>query len=284
MMDGENSMYNLAGKVALVTGAGGKQGIGRAIAMRLAREGADVIVNDLEAGRAGGSGSSWRGVPDVVEGIEALGREALGILADVSDAAEVERMVNEALGRFAQIDILVNNAASRPGRDRVPVVELEEEAWDLVQRVTVKGTFLCSRAVAREMIRRGKGGKILIISSTRGKRGEACYAAYCASKFAVIGFGQSLALELAPHQIQVNTICPGMVDTERIGDMAAAVELDGQTAEEYRAEMLRERAAKVPLGRIAEGADIARVAAFLASAESDYLSGLSISVTGGQSD
>jgi NAD(P)-dependent dehydrogenase (short-subunit alcohol dehydrogenase family) len=274
-------MYNLEGKVALVTGAGGKQGVGRAIAMRLAQEGADVVVNDLEAPSKNVRPSGWRGVPDVVQGIEALGRRALGVLADVSDAAQVERMVSETIERFGQIDILVNNAASRPGSDRVPVVELEEDAWDLVQRVNVKGTFLCSRAVARQMICRGNGGKILIISSTKGKRGEACFAAYSASKFAVIGFGQSLALELAQHRIQVNVICPGIVETERISDMAAAMARNGESEEECRAQMLRERAAEIPLGRIAEGADIARVAAFLASAESDYLTGLAISVTGG---
>ena len=274
-------MYNLEGKVALVTGAGGRQGIGRAIAMRLAQDGADVIVNDVETPSGNVRPSGWRGVPDVVQGIEALGRGALGVLADVSDAVQVERMVDETLERFGHIDILVNNAASRPGRDRAPVVDLEEDAWDLVQRVNVKGTFLCSRAVARKMIRRGNGGKILIMSSTKGKRGEPGFAAYSASKFAVLGFGQSLALELAQHRIQVNAICPGMVETERISDMAAAMTEEGESAEALQAQILRERAAEIPLGRVAEGADIARIAAFLASSESDYLTGIAISVTGG---
>ncbi len=274
-------MYDLEGKVALVTGAGGEHGIGRAIATRLAQEGADVVVNDLDAPSGDAGQTGWRGVPDVVQDIEALGRQALGVFADVSDAAQVDRMVSETLERFGHIDILVNNAASRPGRDRVPVVELEEQAWDLVQRVNVKGTFLCSRAVARTMIRRGKGGKILIVSSAKGKRGEASFAAYSASKFAVIGFGQSLALELAPHQIQVNIMCPGMVDTGRLDDMAAAMRREGQSEEECRAELVHERAARIPLGRVAKVDDIARTAAFLASAESDYLTGLAISVTGG---
>ena len=274
-------MYNLRGKVALVTGAGGKQGIGRAIAMRLAQEGADVVVNDLGPPSEEPPRSGWRGVPDVVAEIEELGRGALGALADVSDATQVDRMLSETIERFGHIDIVVNNAASRPGRDRVPVVELDEDAWDLVQRVNVRGTFLCSRAAAREMISQGSGGKIVIISSTKGKRGAASYAAYSASKFAVIGFGESLALELAPHQIQVNMICPGMVETERISAMAAAMAREGESEEERRAQMLRDRAAEAPLGRVAEGADIARVAAFLASAESDYLTGVAISVTGG---
>lgn len=274
-------MYNLEGKVALVTGAGGERGIGRAIATRLAREGANVVVNDIVSNPHAASESQWQGVPDVISEIEDLGRQAKGIVADISDAAQVDDMVRQAIDRFGRVDILINNAGSPPGRDRVPVVELEEDAWDLVQRVNVKGTFLCSRAVAREMIKRGDGGKIIIISSGAGKRGMARYAAYCASKFALIGFTQSLALELAPHRINVNAICPGLVDTERIAGIAAALAPEGQTADEYRARMIEERSREIPLGRAALGTDVAVVAAFLASAESDYLTGLSIPVAGG---
>ncbi len=274
-------MYNLEGKVALVTGAGGERGIGRAIATRLAREGANVVVNDIVSNPHAASESQWQGVPDVISEIEALGRQAIGIVADISDAAQVADMVRQAIDRFGRVDILINNAGSPPGRDRVPVVELEEDAWDLVQRVNVKGTFLCSRAVAREMIKRGDGGKIIIISSGAGKRGMARYAAYCASKFALIGFTQSLALELAPHRINANAICPGLVDTERIAGIAAALAPEGQTADEYRARMIEERSREIPLGRAALGTDVAVVAAFLASAESDYLTGLSIPVAGG---
>ncbi len=274
-------MYNLEGKVALVTGAGGERGIGRAIATRLAREGANVVVNDIVSNPHAASESQWQGVPDVISEIEALGRQAIGIVADISDAAQVDDMVRQAIDRFGRVDILINNAGSPPGRDRVPVVELEEDAWDLVQRVNVKGTFLCSRAVAREMIKRGDGGKIIIISSGAGKRGMARYAAYCASKFALIGFTQSLALELAPHRINVNAICPGLVDTERIAGIAAALAPEGQTADEYRARMIEERSREIPFGRAALGTDVAVVAAFLASAESDLLTGLSIPVAGG---
>ncbi len=274
-------MYNLEGKVALVTGAGGERGIGRAIATRLAGEGANVVVNDIVSNPHGTSGSQWKGVPDVIREIEDLGRQAMGVVADISDAAQVDDMVRQAIDRFGQVDILVNNAGSPPGRDRVPVVELEEDAWDLVQRVNVKGTFLCSRAVTREMIKQGDGGKIIIISSGAGKRGMARYAAYCASKFALLGFTQSLALELAPHRINVNAICPGLVDTERIAGIAAALAPEGQTAEEYRARMIEERSKGIPLGRAALGTDVAVLAAFLASAESNYLTGLSIPVAGG---
>src|SRR5919197_685884 len=175
-------MYDLHGKVAVVTGAGGEHGFGRSIAVRLAREGADVVVNDVASNPYPDRPSKWSGLRDVVREIEAMGRQSVGIVADVSDSTQVEDMVSQALKRFGQIDILVSNAASRHGRDVVPVVELDEEVWDEAMRVNVKGTFLCSRAVARSMIRRGQGGKIIVMSSMVGKRGQARRAAYCASK------------------------------------------------------------------------------------------------------
>jgi NAD(P)-dependent dehydrogenase (short-subunit alcohol dehydrogenase family) len=282
-------MYDLNGKVAIVTGAGGRHGIGRAIATRLAREGADVVVTDipqsLEAIRDEDRLEGWEGLPSVVREIEAEGRQSLGLFSDVSDSGQVDQMVGQVLERFGHIDILVNNAGSRPGRDRVPVVELEEDAFDEVMRVNVRGTYLCSRAVARHMVARDQagngGGKIIIISSGAGKRGIARYAVYCASKFALVGFTQALAQEMAPHRVNVNAICPGLVDTERVDFIAAALAPEGQSAEEHRALMVRERSTRVPLGRIAQGDDIAKMAAFLSSAESDYMTGLSISVSGG---
>ncbi len=274
-------MYDLSGKVALVTGAGGEKGIGRAIATRLAQEGADVVVNDVASRPYSDSPTGWGGLPDVVKEIEALGRQGLGIVADVTDNSQVEDMVRQIVERFGHIDILVNNAGSRPGKDRVAVVDLEEEAWDLVQRVNVKGTFLCSRAVARQMIPQDRGGKMIVISSSAGKRGHARFAAYCSSKFALIGFTQSLALELAPHKINVNAICPGLVDSERLIFISAAMASEGETAEQYRTRYLEGRSAETPLGRVADGSDIARTAAFLSSSESDYLTGLAISVSGG---
>lgn len=278
-------MYDLSGKVAIVTGAGGRHGIGRAIATRLAREGADVVVTDIpqsvEAIRPQDRAEGWEGLPSVVQEIEAAGRQALGLFSDAADSGQVEEMVGQVLARFGHIDILVNNAGSRPGRDRVPVVELTEDAFDEVMRVNVRGTYLCSRAVARHMIARQQGGKIIIISSGAGKRGIARYAVYCASKFALVGFTQALAQEMAPHRVNVNAICPGLVDTERVDFIAAALAAEGQSAEEHRAMMVRERSTRVPMGRIAQGEDIARLAAFLSSAESDYMTGLSISVSGG---
>ncbi len=273
-------MYDLSGKVALVTGAGGERGFGRAIANRLADEGADVIVNDIALNPYGGDGG-WAGLEAVASEIAARGRRSFAAVADVSDSAQVDRMMREALERFGRIDILVNNAGSRPGPDRVPLIELTEEAFDEVQRVNVRGTFLCARAVARHMVERGGGGKIIVIASTAGKRGMPRYAAYTASKFALVGFTQSVAHELGPHGVNVNAICPGLAETERVIHIADAVRPSGTSAEEHLREMVRERAAANPMGRITETQDIARMAAFLASAESDYLTGLAVSVSGG---
>lgn len=274
-------MYDLRGKVALVTGAGGEQGIGRAIAVRLAQEGADVVVNDVDPNPYSGRSSSWGGVVDVVRQIEDIGRESIHIIADVSDSNQVDEMFRRVIERFGHLDILINNAGSRPGPDRVPVIELEEDVFDTVQRVNVKGTFLCSRAGAREMIRQGRGGKIISMSSGMGKKGRARYAAYCASKFAIVGFTQALAHELAPHRINVNAICPGLVDTERVGYIAEAFTPPGVSVEEHHAAMLNARGEDIPLGRVAQSSDVARMAAFLASDESDYMTGLAVSVSGG---
>ena len=274
-------MYNLNGKVALVTGAGGKNGIGRAIATRLAKEGADVAVNDITEHPYAADQADWQGLPDVVREIEAMGQSAISVVADVTDAKQVREMVDQTVAHFGKIDILVNNAGTIAGKDRVPVVDLAEEDWDRVQGVNVKGVFLCSQAVARHLIAQGTGGKIINMSSVTGKRGSARFAAYSASKFAVIGFTQSLAHELAPYQVNVNAICPGLVDTERIGHLASVLMPDNLSPDEQLSEYARRSEAAVPFGRLAEGADVAKMAAFLASDEAAYLTGVSITVSGG---
>jgi len=270
-------MYDLEGKVALVTGAGGELGIGRAIATRLAKEGADVVVSDLRDQPRDG----WGGLSAVRDEIEAGGRKSLAIETDVGDADQVQSTVDATIEAFGRLDILVNNAGALAGPDRVPVVELEESAWDLVQRVNVKGTFLCSRAAARHMIGRDGGGRIISMSSVSGKKGTARYAAYSASKFAVIGFTQSLANELAPYGVRVNAICPGLIETERVMGMAEGLKPEGVTAEAFREEMIQRANDYTPLGRIGTGADVAKMAAFLASDESEYLTGLAMTVAGG---
>ena len=216
-----------------------------------------------------------------VKEIEDLGQQAIPIVADVSDADQVNNMILQALGKFGHIDILVNNAGAPAGSDRVPLVDLEEEDWDIVHRVNVKGTFLCCRAIARHMMNRNQGGKIINISSLAGKRGVARYAAYCSSKFAVIGLTESLAKELAPHRINVNAICPGLVDTERVGHIASAIMPEDLSPSEQREQLVQQATSSVPFKRIAQGSDVANMAAFLASSESDYLTGLAVTVAGG---
>ncbi len=274
-------MYDLSEKIALVTGAGGEHGIGRAIAMRLAEDGADLAVSDVTEALYADRGTDWAGLPQVVDEIRRLGRRSIGITADVTKSVEVENMIREVIDEFGRIDILVNNAGAPAGPDRVPVTELDEAVWDQVQLVNVKGTFLCCRTVARHMIDRDGGGKIINMSSRLGKCGEAKHTAYCASKFAIVGFTQSLAMELAAHRINVNALCPATVDTERIDAIANATVPGTSTISEKRRQMLEKIASDVPLGRITQACDIAQTAAFLASSESDYLTGLAISVSGG---
>ena len=279
-------MYNLQGKTALVTGAGGERGIGRAVAARLAKEGADIIVSDLVANPYPGDSSEWKGLPSVVREIEAAGRSAEAILADVSKADDVERLVSGGIDRFGRIDILVNGAGSLPGKDRVLVVDMEEEAWDKEMNVNAKGVFLMCRAASRHMIDRGGGGKIINIASTSGRIGRKRFSAYCASKAAIIRFTQALAQELGPHGINVNSVSPTAVDTERVGFIEEAVS-DGavqgtswKNSEAHRA-FIQEKAGISPLGRVARGDDVAQTVAFLASPESDYLTAVDLVVAGG---
>ncbi|HXG16703.1 MAG TPA: SDR family NAD(P)-dependent oxidoreductase [Calidithermus sp.] len=273
----------LTGKVAMITGSGGERGFGRAIARRLAAEGADLFLTDVTptgvtvvpSKPAGG----WRGLEAVADEVRAAGRRAVTALVDVRSADQVEAAVQRALDAFGRLDILVNNAAAPPGADRVPVVELGEEAWDTVLDVNLKGAFLCSRAVARAMLERGTRGRIVNMASNCGKVGYPRMAAYCASKFGLIGFTQALALELAPAGITVNAICPGGADTDRLDYLGRRP--DGSFDPALRARGIAERAAAVPLGRLATPEDVAAVTAFLVSEEAEYITGQAINVAGG---
>ncbi len=272
-------MYDLTGKVAVVTGAGRDHGIGRAIALRLAREGADVVVGDICRGFAAfpdyGLGDR-EGLEETARQVRELGVRALPVCVDVTDAAAVSAMVASALDEFGHIDILVNNAGGAPGP--APVILMEEAAWNQTLAINATGTFLCSREVARHMVERGGGGRIINISSSAGKSGGPFLAAYSAAKAAIIAFTRVLALELAQHGVLVNAVCPGQVDTElqRWGWRATAFVL-GQTYEEVVADDVR----RIPLGRLESPEDVANLVAFLASAESSYMTGQAINVTGG---
>ncbi|NIU63508.1 MAG: SDR family NAD(P)-dependent oxidoreductase, partial [Pseudomonas stutzeri] len=195
-------MYDLKGKVAIVTGAGRKLGIGRAIALRLAREGADVAVADIcrefEEFPDYGLGM-WEGLKSTAEEISALGVRGLPVKVDVTDSQAVDEMVAQTLDAFGRIDILVNNAGGVVGP--APALWLEEAAWNKTLAINATGTFLCSQRVARAMIGRREGGKIINIASIAGKGRSPALAAYCAAKAAVLGLTRVLALELAASAI-----------------------------------------------------------------------------------
>jgi NAD(P)-dependent dehydrogenase (short-subunit alcohol dehydrogenase family) len=276
-------MGRLEGKVAMVTGSGGQRGFGRAIARRLAAEGADLLLTDIAPAGirvvAAKRATGWRGLEAVADQVREAGRRAVIAQVDVRSADQVQGAVDLADRTFGRIDILVNNAAAPPGADRVPVVELPEEAWHVILETNLTGTYLCSKAVAGLMVARGTSGRIINMSSNCGKVGYARLAAYCASKFGVIGFTQALAMELAPHRITVNAICPGSADTDRLDFLGRRP--DGSYDEALRAGAIAERSAQIPLGRVATAEDVAELAAFLGSDAAGYITGQAINLAGG---
>ena len=241
-------------EVAMVTGS--SRGIGEAIALALAREGASVVIVDMDP----------TGGEQVVRDIEKLEAEAIFVRGDVSNRTDVERMVRATLDGFDKIDILVNNAGIH---DAGPFVEESEELWQRMFAVNVMGTVLPSQAVVPEMMRKNRG-KIVHISSKAAVVGEPYHAAYSASKGAILALTRAMAIELAPYNITVNAICPGPIYTDM---------LLGATDADQREELL----ADAPLGRLGQPEDIAGAVLYLASDESDWCTGQVISVDGGMS-
>jgi NAD(P)-dependent dehydrogenase (short-subunit alcohol dehydrogenase family) len=272
----------LTGKKALVTGAATKRGMGHAIALRLAEEGADVAVLDRDpAPRSLFPGDEgWRGLDEIAEEIRQRGRDALTIVADVSNFPEIERAAKMVVDRFGGIDILVHCAAIR-GRPNIDVVDGEVEEWRRIFEVNLLGSFIVSKCVGRYMIERG-GGKIVLFASLAARMGVKGSAAYAASKWGVIGLVQSLALELAPYKINVNAVCPGMIITnlrdEYFEEQARRM---GTSPEEVRQKEYAELSKIIPLGRMGTVEDIANMVSFLVSEKSNYITGQSINVCGG---
>ena len=251
-------------KIAVVTGAG--QGIGRAIALHLAEAGANVAVADINSAT----------VEDTATAISALGRGSLAIHADMGSVEEIDRMVSEATDAFGRIDIIVNNA----GVTRyLYVMDVEEADWDRIHRVNAKGVFFCMQRAAREMISQGDGGRIINIASIAGKgyRGTS-NAAYAASKGAVLAMTMIAADQLARHNINVNAICPGVTNTElSLTNMRNRAERTGASL----ADLERERAARIPIGRANTPEDIADMARFLAGPGARNITGQAFNVDGG---
>jgi len=278
----EVTMYNLQNKVAIVTGAVGRTGLGRTIAKRLAREGADIVVVDKFAilPQDRDPAGEWKGAESVANEIKALGRQALTLACDISKSEEVDAMVKEVVSRFGKVDILVNNAGLHI---YAGISSITDEIWEKHLAVNLTGTFFCSRAVAKEMVRRGAGGRIINIASALGKAGAGNgQLAYCASKFGVIGLTQCLALELASHRILVNAVCPTLTDTNLHADaFEDEAKRKGISIQDVRDRMNEGFTAKVPLGRLGTPEDIANMVAFLASEESSFITGQSVNVNGG---
>lgn len=238
-------------KIALVTGAA--QGIGKAIALSLARAGADVVISDV----------NLEGAETVAGEVEALGRRALALRADVSQNKEVSEMIDKILDKFGRIDILINNAGITA--DSL-LLRMKEEAWDKVIAINLKGTFLCLKAVAKIMMKQ-RCGKIVNVASIIGLMGNAGQANYAASKAGVIGLTKSAAKELAPRGINVNAIAPGFIETA----------MTKKLSEEVREAMQKH----IPLGKFATPQDVAGVVLFLVSESSSYITGQVINIDGG---
>ena len=258
----------LLGKVALVTGCSRPAGIGRAIALGLARAGADVAVTARDRPRPGGDP-----LDALVEEISDIGRAALSVRGDVGVKADADRMVAETVEALGSVDVLVNNAAAPHGADRGPAWEVSEEAFDEVIRVNTKGVFLMSSAVVRHLLVRGSPGRIVNIGSGVARRGMPDRAAYSASKAAVMSLTQSMATELGPRGITVNTVNPGYILTGR--------STPGTWEQMQEATRGAGLGLNVPLDRVGEPSDVARVVVFLAGPASDYVTGQAINVDGG---
>jgi 3-oxoacyl-[acyl-carrier protein] reductase len=242
----------LAGKVAVVTGA--SRGIGKSIALELAKQGADVVVNY--------AGSVER-ANEVVKEIEALGRKAISIQCDVSDSDAVNAMMKEVLEAFGSLDILVNNAGIT--RDNL-LMRMKDSEWDDVINTNLKGVFLCTKAVTRPMMKQRKG-RIINITSIVGVTGNPGQANYVAAKAGVIGLTKTTAKELAQRNITVNAIAPGFITTD----------MTDKLTEEVKNGMLTQ----IPLGQFGKPEDIANAVVFLASDESSYITGQTLHIDGG---
>lgn len=255
-------LFDLSGKGAIVTGGG--MGIGQAIALRLAEAGAGVMIADIDIDIAN----------QTVEEIKSRGGKAEAIQADASRSSDANKVVQATVDAFGSLDILVNNAGIYP---LLPVMRVEEELWDRVIDINLKGSFLYAQAAAAEMIKAGHGGKIINLASVDGLHPNGNATHYNASKGGVIMLTKALALELAPHKILVSAVAPGNITTPGTKSTGEAAIAAGLTLEQIGKSFY----GRIPLGHSGEPDDIAKVVLFLSSAAADYITGETILVDGG---
>lgn len=265
-------MGHLDGKVAIVTGAGRLRSIGRATAVALARLGADVAVTGTGRDPAtfppDEKAAGWKDIESTADLVRTFGRRSLPLIVDVLNREQVQLMVDRTVHELGRVDILINNAAFAKGPDRVPMVNLDPDMFQKVLDIKAVGTYLCAKAFARAVIDNGKGGKIVNLSSSAGKRGSANNLAYNAGNFAVVGMTQSMARELGPYGINVNCVCPGAVDTSRMDDLG-------------RGEIWDQMAEGTPIGRNGTDEEVGEFIAYLCTDAASWIHGQSININGG---
>ena len=278
-------MNSLEGKVAMITGAASKRGMGHAIALKFANEGADIVVTDKFAAPKSmfPGDETWGGLDEIVGEIEAIGRKALAETVDISISKEIDAVVKKTLEKFGKIDILVHAAAIR-GPVGIPIVDLAEKDIRDIIDIDLVGSFLICKAVGKAMVDRNEGGKIVVICSSAGLKGVPGSAAYAAAKWGAIGMTKSLALEMAKYHINVNGINPSMFVTNlRDESFARLAEDQGISWEEARQKDQGALAKMIPWGRLGTTEEIADLAYYLVSDQSRYMTGEVIVLGGGVS-
>ena len=275
-------MADLQGKVALITGAARLRGIGRAIALRLAADGADIVVCGRRRDPAtlpdNEKAEGWQGIESLAEEIRQGGRKATAVECDITDREQVLVMIETIKAKHGRLDIIVNNAGDASNAGASPIFETPEDVWYRTMDININAVFLVSKYGGKYMLECGHGGSIVMIASLAGRVGLVDYGAYCASKFAVVGFTQQLALELAKTGVRVNCVSPGSHSTDMMdGTIARTTEKfnlpDGafqQSLEEY-----------IPMGRQGKVSELAAVVSFVCSDDASYVTGQTINVDGG---